>query len=168
MNLIETKAEITSTETGEISGLAWPFGTPDRAGDMIQKGAFSSASLPLPMLSRHDPAAPVGVWTGVEETDEGLILKGRLLLDEVAGARETLALVKAGVMRGLSIGFRTLATGTPTRGRRLITKAELVECSFVTVPSHPGAKVLSTKDGTRALALADAINRATLALSPKK
>ncbi len=168
MRQIETKAQITADETGEVTALAWPFASPDRAGDMILKGAFAQAVMPLPMLSRHDPAAPVGVWTAIEETDEGLILKGRLLLEDVSIARETFALVKAGAMRGVSIGFRDLGStrsNVAGRVRRLISRAELVECSFVTVPSHPGARVVHTKDGRRALALADLINRASDALS---
>lgn len=34
---IEIKAALTVEETGEITGLAWPFGTPDRVGDVIEK-----------------------------------------------------------------------------------------------------------------------------------
>ncbi|TPW30314.1 HK97 family phage prohead protease, partial [Martelella alba] len=39
---IETKLAITD-DSGAIEGLAWPFGTPDRIGDVIEKGAFAGA-----------------------------------------------------------------------------------------------------------------------------
>lgn len=52
---IETKATLSVAETGEISGLAWPFGTVDLIGDTITKGAFDRPTS-LPMLAEHDSA----------------------------------------------------------------------------------------------------------------
>lgn len=46
---IETK--ILSDESGTITALAWPFATPDRVGDMIEKGAFARARCPCPCSS---------------------------------------------------------------------------------------------------------------------
>ncbi len=55
MNRFEVKAALGVDDDGVITGLAWPFGTPDRVGDMIEKGAFGSPAK-LPMLFAHDPA----------------------------------------------------------------------------------------------------------------
>ncbi|MFZ5690544.1 MAG: HK97 family phage prohead protease [Pseudomonadota bacterium] len=164
MNL-EFKAALSVDDAGLITGLAWPFGSPDRVGDEITPGAFKSAKAPLPILFAHDPKAPLGAWDSIAETKAGLEVKGRLLVDEVTRAREVRALVKSGAITGLSIGFVTKAAKAKAGGGRTISAIELVEISLVTVPSHPGARVRSAKSAMQAIALADAINRAALALS---
>ncbi|MCE7029536.1 HK97 family phage prohead protease [Jiella avicenniae] len=160
----EIKAAITSDDAGEITGIAWPFGTADRVGDMIEKGAFSGAMLPVPMLFGHNPNDPVGVWESVEETDTGLQVKGRLLVADVARAREVHALVASGAVGGLSIGFSTKKAAPRRGGGRTISALDLVEISLVTVPAHPGARVTSKKAAANAIAIAEAINRAAAAL----
>lgn len=159
---IETK--IFADEAGAIEGLAWPFGTPDRIGDVIEKGAFAGATLPLPMLFGHDLNDPIGAWTEATEAPDGLRLKGRLLVDDVARAREVHALVRSGAVRGLSIGFLTRKSA-PRKGGRTISALDLLECSLVSVPMHPGARVTSAKSAAKALAIAEALNRATRAIS---
>ncbi|GAB1378673.1 HK97 family phage prohead protease [Pararhodobacter aggregans] len=164
-SIIETK--ILAEASGAITALAWPFATPDRVGDMITKGAFASAKMPIPMLFGHDPNDPVGVWETAEEREDGLHLKGQLLVEDLPRAREVRALVQAGAVRGISIGFITRkATG---RGKgRTITALDLMEASLVTLPCHPGAKVTSAKDAVGALRLAAALQRATAQISTRK
>ncbi|WP_234450867.1 MULTISPECIES: HK97 family phage prohead protease [unclassified Paracoccus (in: a-proteobacteria)] len=58
-SIIETK--VLTDDTGAITAMAWPFGSPDRLGDVIRKGAFANTKLPLPTLFGHDPNDPVGV-----------------------------------------------------------------------------------------------------------
>jgi HK97 family phage prohead protease len=91
---IETKIE--GSDGGEISGIAWKFGQPDRIGDVIEKGAFGKMALPIPMLFGHDLNDPVGTWDVAEEKSDGLHIKGRLLVDDLPRAREVRALVKSG------------------------------------------------------------------------
>ncbi|MBS0535383.1 MAG: phage major capsid protein [Proteobacteria bacterium] len=141
---IETKATLTVSDAGEIVGIAWPFGSPDRVGDVIEKGAFR-ASVRLPMLFAHDQGQAIGVWDEVAESDQGLVVKGRLLIDDVSRAREVRALVREGAVTGLSIGFVTKNATTRRGGGRTITALELHEISVVPIPSHPGARVISMK-----------------------
>lgn len=164
MDRLEIKASFGVDDAGTITGTAWPFGTPDRVGDMIEKGAFAGAVLPLPMLFGHDPNQPIGVWEAAVETDAGLEVRGRLLIDDVARAREVRALVQSGAVTGLSIGFRTLKAA-PRSGRgRTISALDLAEISLVTIPSHPRARVRTAKSADAAIALAEAIHRAASAL----
>lgn len=163
----EFKADIAVDDTGLISGIAWPFGTPDRVGDEIAPGAFKSAKAPLPLLFAHDPSQPLGAWDQLEETAKGLQVKGRLLVDDVARAKEVRALVKSGAVTGLSIGFITKSASARRGGGRVIKSLDLVEVSLVTVPAHPGARVTSAKSATALIALADAITRASAALKLK-
>ncbi|MDI4664542.1 HK97 family phage prohead protease [Xanthobacter autotrophicus] len=162
---LETK--ILVDEAGAIEGLAWPFGTPDRVGDMIEKGAFASVRTPLPLLFGHDPNDPVGVWTAATEGSDGLRLKGKLLVDEVARAREVRALVRSGAVGGLSIGFVTRKAAPRKGGGRTIKALDLLECSLVSIPMHPGARVTSAKTATAALAIAGALHRAASAFSKR-
>jgi HK97 family phage prohead protease len=163
MNRLEFKAALGIDDTGTLTGIAWPFGSADRVGDEIQKGAFASSPSILPMLAFHDPASPVGAWDSIKETDAGLEVSGRLLIDTVEKARELHALIKAKAVTGLSIGFTTRASTRKGKGRS-ITALDLVEISLVTVPCHPGARVTSAKSASEAIALAEAINRTAMRL----
>jgi HK97 family phage major capsid protein/HK97 family phage prohead protease len=140
---IEFKASLSVTDTGEITGMAWPFGEPDRVGDVIEKGAIMSPET-LPMLFAHDQAQVIGVWDDIEETDEGLSVKGRLLIDDLDRAREVRAMIRAKAVSGLSIGFVTKQFQRRKRGRA-ITSLALHEISVVAVPCHPGAQITSIK-----------------------
>jgi HK97 family phage prohead protease len=161
---LEIKSAFGVDDAGQITGIAWPFGSPDRSGDIIEKGAFVSPAH-LPMLFAHNPAEPIGVWDSITEGADGLTVKGRLLIDDVARAREVRALVQAKAITGLSIGYRTRKATPRPQGGRIIKSLELVEVSLVTVPMHPGARVTGAKSASVAIEIAEAINRATLALS---
>lgn len=165
MDRLFFETKIMAGDGGEISGIAWPFGSPDRVGDVIEKGAFGAVELPLPMLFGHDPNDPVGAWTAAAEDIEGLKVKGTLLVNDVARAREVHALVKAGSVKGLSVGFQTLKAVSRKGGGRTITALKLMEVSLVTFPMHPGARVTSAKSAVDALRLAEIINRATSRIS---
>ncbi len=153
---IETK--LASDDQGIVTGIAWRFDQPDRIGDMIEPGALKGAA-PLPLLFQHDAADPVGVWTDIAETDTALQLKGRLLVDDVARAREVRALVKAGAVRGISIGFNTKKAIVRPGGGRTIKSAELLEASLVVIPMHAGARITSAKSAIEHIRIAEAISR---------
>lgn len=142
---LEIKAALAVDDAGEITGTAWPFGTPDRVGDLIEKGAFTTSPATLPMLWAHDQAEAIGVWNEITETEAGLTVKGKLLVDDVARAREVHALVKAGAVSGLSIGFITTKAQPRREGGRTISALDLHEISVVVVPAHPGARITAIK-----------------------
>jgi HK97 family phage prohead protease len=98
------------------------------------------------MLWQHDPAQPIGVWDAVREDARGLFVKGRILAD-VAKGREAAALIAAGAIDGLSIGYRTIRATKNDKGQRLLHELELWEVSLVTFPMLPGARV-GTKGDT--------------------
>ena len=161
---IEVKSALAVNDVGSITGVAWPFGSSDRLGDIIEPGAFKSASPPIPMLAYHQPDKPVGAWSALTVKSDGLHVAVNLLVDDVPLARELRALVKAGAVRGLSIGFSTKKAITRKGGGRTIQALDLAEISLVTIPMHPGAKVSAVKDAAAAIRLAEAIQRATAAL----
>ncbi len=137
-----------SVEDGtSISGYASLFGKTDQGGDVVQQGAYAasltrleSCGRAVKMLWQHDPAQPIGVWDEVFEDAKGLYVKGRLLSD-VARGREAVALIQAGALDGLSIGYRTVKATKSEQGQRLLQELELWEVSLVTFPMLPNARV---------------------------
>lgn len=158
----ETK--FTVGEDGSLEGIAWPYGTPDRAGDIIQKGAIRLPVTDLPMLRGHDPDALIGLWTEVKETDVGLFVRGNLDLKSSL-ARGTRSQILTGQYNGLSIAFPRGTVKAKRSGRnRIISSLDLFEISIVRDPSHPGARITGAKAFDTAQALAEVINRAAAAL----
>lgn len=149
MSRLEIKASLSVDDAGAITGIAWPFGSPDMTGDIITKGAFSHPGS-LPMLWSHDQSQVVGVWDTITETAQGLEVRGRLLVDEVERAREVRAIVKAGGAGGLSIGFQTKKSAPRQGGGRTISALDLKEVSIVAVPCHPGARITNVKEAPMA------------------
>ena len=148
---IESKAAFAVDDEGTITGKAWDFSAPDRVGDVIEPAAFADAvGKSLPMLFAHDQAQAVGTWDSVSVESDGLKVAGKLLVGDVARAREVRALVKAKSVTGLSVGFITQKAAPRKGGGRTISKLDLVECSLVAVPAHPGARVSIVKEASLA------------------
>lgn len=145
MDRLELKASFSVDEAGTISGLASVFGSADLGGDIVHRGAFAGAVPPIPMLASHDQADVVGVWEELTETAQGLAVKGRLLVADVARAAEVRALILAGAMSGLSIGYLATKKAARTGGGRDLFRVALKEISIVAVPMHPGAKITAVK-----------------------
>lgn len=139
-------APVAMAEGAVIRGYASVFGVADRGGDRVAPGAFAAGLSRLAaegrrvkMLWQHDPGRPIGVWDQVREDARGLWVEGRILT-ELALGREAAALVAAGAIDGLSIGYRTRAAEKAAGGRRL-TEVELWEVSLVTFPMLPAARL---------------------------
>ena len=162
---LEFKASFGVDDAGIITARAWAFATPDRVGDMITKGAFAKAILPIPMLFGHDFNDPVGTWDTAVEQEDGLHLSGKMLINDLPRAKQVMALVKSGAVRGVSVGFVTKKSAPRRGGGRTISDLELLEASLVTIPMHSGARVTSAKSAIEAITIAAAIQRATAALT---
>ncbi|SIS49816.1 HK97 family phage prohead protease [Phaeovulum vinaykumarii] len=141
-----TEGSVRVTDDKVISGYASLFGQADQGGDVVSPGAYGAGLARLAerggtvkMLWQHDPGQPIGVWDEIREDARGLWVKGRLL-PEIPRAREAAALIAAGAIDGLSIGYRTRVAERTAKGRRL-DEIELWEVSLVTFPMLPEARV---------------------------
>jgi uncharacterized protein len=159
-------AELSGVETdGSFFGYASLFNETDLNRDLVRPGAFQKSigkrgAAGIRMLFQHDPAAPIGVWTEVREDSRGLFVRGRLMTD-VAKGREVLALMRAGAIDGLSIGFRTVRGRTDAKsGVRHLLEIDLWEVSVVTFPMLQSARV----GGVKAAGLVDAMRHAARAM----
>jgi HK97 family phage prohead protease len=133
-------------DDGEIEGLAAGYGNLDFGGDVILPGAIAGSIAgrkSVPMLMYHDQKRPAGVWTGFEETSDGLLVKGRFSMSTRTG-REAHGLVKDGAIGGLSIGYRAIRERLVGKARHLIEVA-LHEVSLVTIPMNEKALITSVK-----------------------
>jgi hypothetical protein len=146
------EAGIVVTDGTRVEGYASLFGRRDQGGDVVQAGAYAAslkalnaAGRRVKMLWQHDPAQPIGVWDEVREDATGLYVKGRILT-EVDRGREAAALLAAGAIDGLSIGYRTLRAERDGKGQRLLAELELWEVSLVTFPMLPEARVAAKGD----------------------
>jgi len=130
-----------------IEGWASVYDYTDSQKDVVVRGAFSKSlkgGKPA-MLWQHRQDSPIGVWDAAEETDKGLLVRGRIL--DTATGNDAYKLAKAGAVKGLSIGY------TPKRqefdrdkGTRKLLEVELHEVSLVTFPANDRAKVTRVKD----------------------
>lgn len=148
--------DLSVSEGAVIDGYASLFGACDQGGDVVGTGAYArslaamaAAGGRVKMLWQHDPAQPIGVWDEVREDGRGLYVKGRVLT-EVEKGREAAALLAAGAIDGLSIGYRTVKAEKDGKGRRLLQEVELWEVSLVTFPMLPGARVGAKGDAPEA------------------
>jgi len=182
------RAELkASADGGGFEGLAAAFHNVDESlyGDVIAPGAFAQ-DLPSFLADgfiggmNHDWDTPIGRPTGAEERPEGLFVAASI--SDTAHGRDVRTLLRDGVVRKLSIGFKTLGKRylegadevaahwkevgyEPTsedveraaHGVRLLTRVRLYEVSPVAVPANERARVIAVKGvvGFADLPLAD-------------
>jgi HK97 family phage prohead protease len=107
------------------------------------------------MLWQHNYEEPIGVWDDLSDDGKGLYAKGRLLIDQaVPEADKAHALLKAGAVRGMSIGYREIdvipgTNGDPTK----LLKLDILEASIVSFPSNRRAMVDAVKSETEESAI---------------
>ncbi len=166
---------------GRFAGYASVFNLVDSQRDIIRPGAFRQTlrerGRQIKLLWQHLFSEPVGKIEHIREDAHGLYVEGLLLLD-VARAREAHALLKAGAISGLSIGYTPVEfTIDPDTGVRRITRVDLWEISLVTFPANASAQITRVKQRTpdprwetacrtgHAIEFLDALERAQSALA---
>jgi hypothetical protein len=136
-------------EDGTFEGYASVFDVVDLGFDVVAPGAFSKSlgsGRKVKMLWQHNQNDPIGVWDEVREDERGLYVKGRLL-KEVNKGREAMALMRAGAIDSMSIGYRTVEAAPEAGGRvRRLKEVDLFEISIVTFPMLPDAKITAVKN----------------------
>jgi HK97 family phage major capsid protein/HK97 family phage prohead protease len=130
----------------------------DRMSDVIEPLGIQFRN-PMPLLHNHRSDQPIGTVVFRTPTAKGIQFEARLpqiaepgpLKDRVDTAWGE---VKAGLIRGVSIGFRPLEKGAePIKGTGGIrfTSTEVVELSLVAVPANADCNILTIKSLDSAL-----------------
>lgn len=143
---------------GFFSGYASVFNNTDSHGDIITPGAFKESLKSIPhvkLLWQHDTCAVIGSVTSLSEDPHGLHIEARINLGTSKG-RDAYALLKAGDLDGMSIGYRPDETDfDQSTGVRTIKSLKLYEVSVVTFPANTQAKIMSVKSIDKAESLSD-------------
>jgi HK97 family phage major capsid protein/HK97 family phage prohead protease len=125
--------------------------TPDRMNDVVEVDGIAF-SLPMPFLYQHNADQPIGHVISAKKTSDGLVIKAQMAADiGIQYINEAWALIKAGLVQGLSIGFRSVeeAYNRDTGGYHFI-KTDLYEISAVTIPANAEATILNVKSAAQA------------------
>jgi HK97 family phage major capsid protein/HK97 family phage prohead protease len=145
--LLTVKAVDTQQRT--ITGIA-STPQPDRMGDVVEPLGISYKN-PLPLLLYHDAKKPVGQVTFKKPTVDGLEFSATLPTIDTPGTlhdrvEEAWQSLKAGLLAGVSIGFRAIeeAFNKDTGGYRYL-KTEVLELSLVAIPANADATIHTIK-----------------------
>ena len=151
-SLLEVRA--IDEDKRQIEGMA-TTPTPDRMGDIVEPLGVAFKN-PLPLLWQHNSAKPVGRATFGKPTANGIAFKARIEKFDEAGALkdrldEAWQSVKLGLVRAVSIGFRSLERAWMEGGGIHFIKTEVLELSLVTIPANAEATITNVRSLDRAL-----------------
>lgn len=134
------------TEQGAFEGLLSPYGNVDQGGDVVEPGAYTKTlkerGNKVPLLWQHKTDTPIGELV-LEDRPDGLWCKGQLLLT-LQSAQTAYALIKARIVKGLSIGFEAVKDSVEA-GVRHLKEIKLYEGSIVTFPMNEMAMIANVK-----------------------
>lgn len=123
----------------------------DRVGDIVEPLGVTFKN-PLPLLHQHNHHMPVGSVVFDTPTKGGITFEARLpRIDEPGPLKDRVDTawgeVKAGLVRGVSIGFRALEGGYEVmkNGGLRFTKTEVMELSLVSIPANAEATISAIK-----------------------
>jgi HK97 family phage prohead protease len=145
-SLLEVKA--LDDDKREISGLA-TSPVPDRGGDVVDPMGVKFQN-PLPLLWQHKHDMPIGHVVFDKPTAKGITFTATLPKIEEAGPLKDMVdmawqAIKAKLVRGVSIGFRSLKHAYIEGGGVHFQESEVYELSAVTIPMHQLATIQNIK-----------------------
>jgi HK97 family phage prohead protease len=133
-------------ERREIEGIA-STPTVDRVGDIVEPMG-AKFTLPIPLLHHHKHDQPVGHVTHARASKNGITIKAGLAkVDEPGALKDRIDLawqeIKAGLVRGLSIGFKPLDYEflDDKSGGLRFNSWSWFELSLVTIPANADAQI---------------------------
>ena len=130
----------TAIRYGDIAVLPWG------GSERIEAGAFQPIGDVI-LNASHDRGRPLArTGAGLELIDGRDALRMTATLPETREAADTLALVRAGIMRGLSIEFRAVAERFDG-GVRVIERAALAGIGVVDTPAYSESEVEARRRG---------------------
>jgi HK97 family phage major capsid protein/HK97 family phage prohead protease len=123
--------------------------SPDRMGDVVEPLGVSFKN-PMPLLWQHNHSQPVGTVKFDKPTKDGITFEASIAIIDESGilkdrVDEAWQSVKAGLVRAVSIGFRSLEHAVMKDGGWRFIKSEVLELSLVTIPANADATITAIK-----------------------
>lgn len=127
-----------------ITGIATTPKT-DRAGDIVMpEGA--EYKLPIPLLYQHDSRQPIGHVIEAKVSSKGIEIVAEIAKGVHDDIEKAWKYIKAGLVRGLSIGFKGIQMEPiPHSWGVIFEKWEWLELSCVTIPANADASIQTIK-----------------------
>jgi HK97 family phage major capsid protein/HK97 family phage prohead protease len=116
----------------------------DRQGDSMDP-AGAKFTLPLPLIWQHKADKPIGRVIAANVTDAGIYIKAKVSQGVLPYIEEAWALLKSGLVSGLSIDWRPLSPPTFKNGTSRYSSWELLGLSTVTLPANRSATIRLVK-----------------------
>lgn len=152
----EIEIEIKSLDdAGTFVAYGSTFGNEDFGGDVAIQGCFkkcleSKTPDMIYMFYQHDPKEIIGEYTAIKEDSHGLLIEGKLYINDIQRAKETYFLMQKKKIFKFSIGYR-VKKDEWKGGVRQLKELDLVEVSPVTFPMNDRAELLTVKEQTTEL-----------------
>lgn len=123
--------------------------TPDRMGDTVDPMGATFKN-PLPLLHQHDHRSPIGLVRFGEPTKKGIEFEAEIpTIDEPGPLKDRVDTawgeIKHGLVRAVSIGFRSLKHAYRDDGGIDFIETEIFELSAVTIPANAQAIISAVK-----------------------
>ena len=126
-----------------ISGVAVPWNVEATVSDgtrvKFERGALPVNGKKPKLLKYHDSQQPVGVVTGRLDTEDGMLFTAKI--SQTSDGNDMLELVKDEAIDAVSVGVDVIDASYDDSGTMIISRADWVELSLVTVPAFKGATI---------------------------
>lgn len=143
------KLDAPPDDEGNFTGYAAVFGNVDKGNDVVEAGSVTKTlqenpEVPLFWVHNYD-VVPIGTGNlSPDPKGKGVRIEGKLFLETSELAREVFGAMKAGAVKGLSIGYNTLKR-TFKGAVRHLQEIAIGEVSLCPFPMNPLAEVDSVK-----------------------
>lgn len=158
--ILETKADDSGNLI--INGYGAIFGNVDSGKDIIEKGAFAETLIErkgrIAFCYQHDIWNPIAKIQELYEDEKGLYISAMIS----AAEDDIQTKVKEGILKEMSIGYRTLSSRNEMRNGEnvnILEKVSLYEVSLVTIAMNPLAMIEGMKSEEGADYLEKEFNR---------
>lgn len=141
-------------DDGTFEALVSVFGNVDFHGDRVVKGAFAAdleqwraSGDPIPVIWSHqwdNPDAHIGVVTDALETDDGLLVKGQIDLDDPAAAK-IFRLMKGRRVKEFSFAYDVVEEQRGTDGANELRRLSIFEVGPTLKGANPATQLLDVK-----------------------
>jgi len=142
--------------------------TADRMNDVVEPMG-AEYTLPIPLLWQHRSDEPIGQVTKATITKAGIEIVAKIAKGVTAEIDRAWSLIKAGLVPGLSIGFKSLEHEIiPTTKGIRFKRWQFLELSAVTIPANASATITTIRslDTAQRAASGQQVPRDVVQLNP--